>query len=358
MEQTNTQQDKNLNKKDTVLEKVFAVLMLVYLAVTIPLLCFVDEFTIWWFVFGLAFITIPFAVLYAVAMGTSKINVTQEQRKTIAKNTCIQISYLWLLDVLFMCIFNQWLVAIGIVGTLVIVINAVGLTNNFLGKIKPLKVFIPFDVVLTLGLGIYLIYIIPNVQLQQIVTTVASAFLGGALTLVGVAWTIKRQDEIRKQDIEQREKERQVEEKNKAKPIFAYTMLYEDVHSISGKKILMDNTGITEKFDCSLFAIIENSNHSVFTINRIHHDNKWYAVNGNKVFLPGSQVYINIKFSEPKDIYLEVIDSLQNKYYYQIFVLCSPMNNGEFPFIHTIMDIKELSQEESDNLFNQTDEKQ
>ena len=57
-----------------------------------------------------------------------------------------------------------------------------------------------FDFVLGVGLSIYLIYIIPNEGLQNIIIPIVSAVYGGLLTLVGVAWTIKKSDSDRKQE--------------------------------------------------------------------------------------------------------------------------------------------------------------
>ena len=48
---------------------------------------------------------------------------------------------------------------------------------------------------------VFMIYEIPNDNnLQQIVLTLIAALLGGTLTLLGVAWSIKRQDDIRKEE--------------------------------------------------------------------------------------------------------------------------------------------------------------
>lgn len=69
------------------------------------------------------------------------------------------------------------------------------------------------DVLSFLALVIYLIYVIPEefANLQSIITTIVAAVLGGALTLAGVAWTIRRQDDLHRRD-----------EKSKNKPMFRY----------------------------------------------------------------------------------------------------------------------------------------
>ena len=68
------------------------------------------------------------------------------------------------------------------------------------------------DTLSFLTLMIYLIYKIPTQfeNLQTIITTIVAAVLGGALTLVGVAWTIKKSD-----------KDKREEELQKAKPLFS-----------------------------------------------------------------------------------------------------------------------------------------
>ena len=59
------------------------------------------------------------------------------------------------------------------------------------------------DTLSFLALITYLIYDIPKEfsNLQSNITTIVSAVLGGAITLVGVAWTIKKTDSDRREDI-------------------------------------------------------------------------------------------------------------------------------------------------------------
>lgn len=76
------------------------------------------------------------------------------------------------------------------------------------------------DTLSFLALMIYLIYKIPTQfeNLQTIITTIVAAVLGGALTLVGVAWTIRRQDDLHRRD-----------EKSKNKPMFRYCIVHNDI---------------------------------------------------------------------------------------------------------------------------------
>lgn len=76
------------------------------------------------------------------------------------------------------------------------------------------------DTLSFLALMIYLIYKIPTQfeNLQTIITTIVAAVLGGALTLVGVAWTIRRQDDLHRRD-----------EKSKNKQMFRYCIVHNDI---------------------------------------------------------------------------------------------------------------------------------
>lgn len=302
MKQNNPQQNKKSNKTGKRIEMFFAILVLVYLAVTIPLLCLVDAFTIHWFIFGLALILIPIGVLYFFAWGASKTKITPEQMKIATKRVFIQIGYLWLLDILYMCIFNQWKVAIWCVGIFVIILNTISLINSFLGKTKVVKKFIPFDLLITIGLSIYLIFIIPNAQLQQIVTSVTSAFLGGALTLVGVAWTIRYNREERELAEKKRDEERRLEEKKKCRPIFnvyhSHTNIPNNIGISCDEFDGMDNliyVSKDEKTQCQIISIdnflIENSDFTEFYFRGIKINSKLYERAANLYVKKGAYLY-------------------------------------------------------------------
>ena len=50
------------------------------------------------------------------------------------------------------------------------------------------------------AITVYLIFLIPDASLQNIVLSITAAVYGGLLTLVGVAWTIKDNSEKIKQE--------------------------------------------------------------------------------------------------------------------------------------------------------------
>ena len=99
-----------------------------------------------------------------------------------------------------MAIFNRWRALIYVFGLLSIVIIFTNLISVFLSENKLLNKMISFDLILGIGLSVYLIYMLPDEQLKTIVTAVVAALYGGILTLVGVAWTIRHSDKERREE--------------------------------------------------------------------------------------------------------------------------------------------------------------
>ena len=174
--------DEEINNIVKKIYLFFAIFLGVYLVVTIPLLCLTQAFTVYWFFFGLFAILIPISVINFLYFGVKGKNFTKQQIIVGIKNAFVQIGYMWILDIFYMCIFNQWLIAIWVFGSLILIINIIALINNFLSKVKILKKLIPIDVLITIGVTVYLIYIIPDAVLQNIITTIMAAFYGGLLT--------------------------------------------------------------------------------------------------------------------------------------------------------------------------------
>ncbi len=136
----------------------------------------------------------------------------------LAKNTLL----CWFYDLLYISIVEGWLAATIIFGVLALIIVGFNLVNAFLNGQKVLRFFIVVELVGGLAISTYLIAIIPNDDIQNIVLTIAAALLGGIFTLVGVAWTIKKGDEDRKADLQRLEDDRREETRRKYTP---YIML-------------------------------------------------------------------------------------------------------------------------------------
>ena len=291
-----------------------------------------------WITFGVLFLFIPVGFAYWGVLCTKKHNPTEQQKKnmnvTLGKCTLL----FWLYDLLFMAIFNQWHVMIYIFGLLSIVIIFTNVICVFLSENKLLNKMISFDLLVGVGLSVYLIYLLPDEQLKTIVTAVVAALYGGILTLVGVAWTIRHSD-----------KERREEEKKKAKPIFTFNMVLEEIKDIRTKKVCFDVADNGIEYECHVVAELENSDHALFEVKRVFHDGKWNEIEGNTVVLPNKSVYFDFRFNyDVNNLFLEVKDGLDNSYYYEIKVLsCNLLpgivRNSNTELLHTIRELKKIS---------------
>lgn len=91
-----------------------------------------------------------------------------------------------------------------------------------------------------LGLAIYGIYKIPNKEVRDIVLTLTAALLGGLLTLIGVAWTIRNS-----------EKNIRLENRMKNKPI----MLLDNHARINKSAIINENGQLSSH---NLWCVMKN----------------------------------------------------------------------------------------------------
>jgi hypothetical protein len=126
--------------------------------------------------------------------------------------------YALALVIFFVSIYYKMLGIELIIGAIVLIFIIISISQtipNWGEKHKAgaiAKFFVLLNFVSAFAVIIYLIYLIENSQLQSIVLTISAAAIGGLLTLSGVAWTIRRQDGIRKE-----------EETKKFKPYFIIT---------------------------------------------------------------------------------------------------------------------------------------
>ena len=198
-----------------------------------------------------------------------------------------------------------------------------------------------------IGLTVYLLYLIPEnyKNLQNILITIIAAVFGGSITLVGVAWTIRQGQKERAEDRKQLEEDRKQEEIKKAKPIFTFSMLFEEEHQIKqGEKICFPADMPDRRYKMN--AVIENSDRAPFEMKRLYLDGKWYDIEGNTVVLPNRSVIFHFQFENFLYIFLEVNDALGNPYYYEMKVV-SWKFDGKYPNFHyTLREIKEISFED------------
>lgn len=160
-----------------------------------------------WLIFGLIFVLIPIGLIGIKDLAVKNNNYTKKQIEIAQQKMVVYSFFYWMCDFFYMTFLLDNLTWRLILGSLIMVIIFYNLSKAFVNGNTVLKFGLVQDFIIGLILTVYLIYIIPNNNLKQIIIPILSAVYGGLLTLVGVAWTIKKSDKDRKE-----------EEKQKAKP--------------------------------------------------------------------------------------------------------------------------------------------
>lgn len=146
----------------------------------------------WWWVIAITTaIAVPITLCNMWKYVVMKNEYTEEKTKHTKFNLIKYILFYWLADGFYISVFSHSLLWQFITGGLCMVIIFTNLSNLVISRKVVSKVAMLHDFVAGIAITIYLIYIIPNPSLQNIVLIIASALFGGLITLVGVAWTIK-----------------------------------------------------------------------------------------------------------------------------------------------------------------------
>ena len=193
--------NKALDKTTNILYRGSPFLILLTFACAFVVNYFDTDFTWLWAIALIAFFAAPIlAFNFFNYVQKSKYGVDVKETR---KNRMI-VSYSmfgWLLDAFYISIFNKCLFLQIALGTVILAILLYSVSTAFLATKEKQKWLIIFDFIFVIGLSIYLVYIIPNSGLQNIVLVLMGSIYGGFLTLVGVAWTIQ---ETRKQEQEKK----------------------------------------------------------------------------------------------------------------------------------------------------------
>ena len=116
---------------------------------------------------------------------------------------------------------RKWLL---IIGSFCVVRPLLALMIAYiLGISKPKKVMeygslVIFCILVLIGVSYIISFLNPKIDGYQTFVTLLASLLGGGLTLVGVAWTIKDGNDKRQKELERIEKERKEEDRKKYRP--------------------------------------------------------------------------------------------------------------------------------------------
>lgn len=207
------------------------------------------------------------------------------------------------------------------------------IVNSCFYKAKNIGTIITFSIIFIV-FGFIIIYLScydeENNDLFNALISIFAALIGGAVTLVGVAWTINNNKEEKKQ-----------EEIEKAMPYFTFNLVCNKPKNIDGMKVCFpEELEVNYEFDT--YGEMENSKHSVVILKRLFHDNKWFILECNNTLIHNSKLILNFRFSNPDDIILEVADVLGNMYYYKLNVLHTALLGGTGNGVYTIRNIEKV----------------
>ena len=274
----------------------------------------------------------------------AKFEITKEMEKNANIKLFKVMLFYWLCDLFYMACFIDSLVCKFVFGGLIMTIIFMNLSLSFSNpkeKVALERIGLVQDFLIGIGLTIYLIYIVPNVEVKEILIPVVAAVYGGLITLVGVAWTIRKSD-----------KDRKLEEENKAKPLFTFNMLDKEPVGSTIKKLCVPED-LEIKFEQEVYAELENSEKSTIQLMRLFHDDKWFELQGNRIMLPNKTCFISFRYNSPLNIFLEVEDSLGKKYYYHLKVVFLYKMLGSERKFNTIREINEISETEMNKLIKE-----
>lgn len=238
------------------------------------------------------------------------------------------------------------------IASLIVFINIIFKTGIKSKNIIQLALFV-IAVLALMAQMIYSIYIwFFNAEYPDLFNAIMGIFaglLGGVLTLTGVAWTIKRQDEIRKEDIAKREEERKQEEIVKAKPILSNTILKAIPHDFDLPVCvpLVEYQDNIESY--SNIARIDNSENSSVYFRKFYF-NKWVDINSCQLVLKNHSVYLyfqsnyKVKIGGNFYCYLKVEDLLGNAYYFKLNYIALSNSKNNF---NVLMNLHEIPKEEA-----------
>lgn len=189
-------------------------------------------------------------------------------------------------------------------------------------------------ILLLMGISYVISFLNPNVDGYQTFVTLFASFIGGGLTLIGVAWTIRREAKNRQEDFDKREQERKEEERKKAIPYLRVSESKNEYKSsfVVDIQVKQKKNGILQG-TMYLFTI----NESIFIFKGAIIDGKLYEV-GERLLSKENQILFVYNKYEVESVEILGCDALGNYYKYK--------------YLDKYLDMpKELTKEEMEALY-------
>ena len=219
---------------------------------------------------------------------------TEEQKKKETVDIIYNLLLFLMVDCFLMSVFADLLVQKFIFGIAIVIIVLLNVINAFLSGFKNIQLFMAIKLINALVLSCYLIYSITDEVMRNIVLTVTASVYGGVFTLVGVAWTIRKGDNDRSEEMKRTEFERREAERKKHIPYL---------------KIVNDNSYTTIANACVYLGLDFDKEEDLAKLNgNVFHfitidDFEIKNISNSIVIING--IYIGKKYYELDDVIIE-----------------------------------------------------
>ena len=286
---------------------------------------------IWnWVVFGVVIVYSPL-FLFSLFKDAFIENKQNETAQIVTKNFLMRVIQFWLYALTYMGIFNDWFWVTIIFGTLAVVLALYILTEAFLKSENTAIFFHVLNLLSALVASAYLIYIIPNDDFREIVCTMIAAVSGGIFTLVGVAWTIKKEADVRKEDLQRIADEQKEDERKRHIPYMKIVFTeaaHCEAHTFMNVALDLYNPHERAQLENNVFYqvliqdfIVKNISESNIILKGIMFAEKYYIFTDSVILEKGELCRIRtsnnwsvILAKEEKTMNIVVNDILENEY--------------------------------------------
>ena len=175
-------------------------ILLIYIFTGIFIINYFDSGFTWaWYIFILILLIIPYSVIIFHNFMSQEKRFIREKSLFIS-NMIKYVFFYVVIDLFYMSFIIDNLVCKYVFGVLAILIIFTSSLQSFIKNEKPHIISLLHDIFCGIFLIIYLISIIENSELRTITTNIISSLIGGYVTLLGVAWTIRDNTNNRKED--------------------------------------------------------------------------------------------------------------------------------------------------------------
>lgn len=253
-------------------------------------------YNIWkWILFTYTLVYLVLISIFLFLFRLKNNYISKEKQKSEFFSAVNNLFFFLCIDIFFFAVHINHTKTIFIVGILSVILLFSGLASAFINlNMNYITLLLEIsELIIGLGISVYLIYIINDINLRNIILTISATVFSGIFTLVGVAWTFKKSEENRKKDIQRIENENKEQERKKFIP---YICLNNGNHyDVCAKISIKSRNNLQSPHN----DISEKETNQLFKIQDFYLKN----VSDSNILIEG--IYINDKYCPFEDTLLE-----------------------------------------------------